>query len=137
MAKQQTEVQPRHWSVEVTRSGGWWAIDVPDLPGVFSQCRRLDQVDAYVREAIALMLDVADSDVGTIDVTIVAPPEIAELVETIEQAERSARDAVEAAARARKDAARTLLHQGYPMRDIGRLIGISHQRVSQILNEAI
>jgi len=136
MTKQQTEVLPRQWSVEVTRSGGWWAIRVRDLPGVFSQCRRLDQVDEHVREAIALMLDADDSEVGTIDVTVVAPPEIAELVQTVEQAEHTARDAVEAAASARKEAAQTLLDQGYPMRDIGRLIGISHQRVSQILNEA-
>ena len=136
MAKQQTEVRPQQWTVEVTRSGGWWAINVPDLPGVFSQCRRLDQVDEYVREAIALLLDADDSEVGTIDVTVVSPPEIAELVQTVEQAEQAARDAVEAAARVRKDAAQSLLHQGYPMRDIGRLIGISHQRVSQILNEA-
>jgi DNA-directed RNA polymerase specialized sigma subunit len=63
-------------------------------------------------------------------------PEIAELVQTVEQAEHTDRDAVEAAASVRKEAAQTLLHQGYPMRDIGRLIGISHQRVSQILNEA-
>ncbi len=136
MAKQQTEIRPHQRSVEVTRSGGWWAIRVPDLPGVFSQCRRLDQVDEHAREAIALMLDADSSEVGTIDVTVVSPPEIAELVETVERAEHTARNAVEAAARARKEAAQTLLHQGYPMRDIGRLIGISHQRVSQILNEA-
>ena len=136
MAKQQTEVRRQQCSVEVTRSGGWWAISVPDLPGVFSQCRRLDQVDEYVREAIALMLDVDESELGTIDVTVTSPPEIAELVETVQQAEHTARGAAEAAARARKEAAQTLLHQGYPMRDIGRMIGISHQRVSQILNEA-
>jgi predicted RNase H-like HicB family nuclease len=136
MAKLQTEVRPQRWSVEVTRSGGWWAIRVPDLPGVFSQCRRLDQIDEHVCEAIALMLDADDSEVATIDVTVVSPPEIAELVQTVAQAEHTARDAVEAAASARREAAQTLLDQGYPMRDIGRLIGISHQRVSQILNEA-
>ena len=136
MATQQTEVRPQQWSVEVTRSGGWWAIRVPDLPGVFSQCRRLDQVDDHVREAISLLLDADASEIGTIDITVVAPLEIAELVQTVEQAEHAARDAVEAAARARKEAAQSLLHQGYPMRDIGRLIGISHQRVSQILSEA-
>lgn len=135
MAKQRTDVRAQQWTVEVARSGGWWAIRVPDLPGVFSQCRRLDQVDEHVREAISLMLDADESEVATIDVTVVSPPEIAELVHTVEQAERTARDAVDAAASVRKEAAQTLLHQGYPMRDIGRLIGISHQRVSQILNE--
>lgn len=44
------------------RSGGWWAISVPQINGVHSQARRLDQVRATAREAIALMLDVpADS----------------------------------------------------------------------------
>jgi len=136
MAKQQTEARPTQWSVEVTRSGGWWAIRVPDLPGVFSQCRRLDQVDGHVREAIALMLELDASEVAAIDITVVSPPEIAELVQTVEQAEHTARGAIDAAASARREAAQTLMDQGYPMRDIGRLIGISHQRVSQILNEA-
>lgn len=66
---------------------------------------------------------------------VVSPPAVAELVEAAQQADRVARDAV-AAAHARKEAARTLVDQGYPMRDVGHLIGISHQRVSQILTDA-
>jgi predicted RNase H-like HicB family nuclease len=40
------------------RSGSWWAIGVRELKGVHTQARRLDQVAAMAREAIALMLDV-------------------------------------------------------------------------------
>ena len=38
------------------RSEGWWAIEVPEIPGLFTQTRRLDQVDKMVRDA-AKMLD--------------------------------------------------------------------------------
>jgi len=46
------------YTVAVHRSRGWWAIGVPELKGVHSQARRLDQVDGMAREAIALFLDV-------------------------------------------------------------------------------
>ena len=34
-----------------TRSGGWWAVEVPEIPGLFTQARRLDQVEDMVRDA--------------------------------------------------------------------------------------
>ncbi|PLS30924.1 transcriptional regulator [Bifidobacterium margollesii] len=40
-----------------TRSGGWWAVEVPEIPGLFTQARHLDQVEDMVRDA-AGMLDV-------------------------------------------------------------------------------
>lgn len=39
----------------VTRSDGWWAVSVPDVPGLFTQARRLDQVEGLVREASELL----------------------------------------------------------------------------------
>ena len=49
----------RHrYLVEFERSGDRWALRVPDLPGVFTQTRRLDQAAAMARDAIAAMLDV-------------------------------------------------------------------------------
>ncbi len=39
------------------RSGDWWAVSVPRLPGVHTQARTLDEVSDVAREAIALMLD--------------------------------------------------------------------------------
>lgn len=41
-----------------TRSGEWWAITVPEVPGVFSQARTISEVEPMASEAIALMLDV-------------------------------------------------------------------------------
>ena len=45
----------------------------------------------------------------------------------------AARQATETAASARRDAARALRADGLPMRDVGWLLSLSHQRVSQIL----
>ena len=44
------------YRVEAVRSGDWWSITVPELSGVFSQAKRLDQVERSAREAIAMML---------------------------------------------------------------------------------
>ena len=44
-------------TAKVERSGKWWAIEVPELPGLFTQARRLDQVAAMVREAAAAHTD--------------------------------------------------------------------------------
>ncbi|MFD3506764.1 hypothetical protein [Nocardia sp. NPDC058666] len=38
-------------TAHASRSGGWWAISVPEVPGLFTQVRRLDQVVATVRDA--------------------------------------------------------------------------------------
>ena len=46
--------------VKASRSQGWWAIHA-NVPGasVWTQARRLDQVEATAREAISLALDTA------------------------------------------------------------------------------
>lgn len=52
------------------RSGDWWAIEVPEVPGLFTQSERLDQVEEMVRDAVSLMKDIPASDVEV----EVAPP---------------------------------------------------------------
>jgi len=49
------------YQVHITRSGEWWAIEVPEFPGTRSQAKRLDQVEAMAREAIALMIGVDET----------------------------------------------------------------------------
>ncbi len=121
--------------VDVVRSGRWWAISVPSMPLVFSQCRRLEQVDQFAREAIALARGCADDEVGQLDVRVTAPGSVAPLIEHAERASATARVATAEALRARREAARALAERSYPTRDIGALLGISHQRVSQLLAE--
>ena len=115
------------YTAECVRSGNWWAITVPQIPGVFSQARRLDQVEAMAREAIALMLDVPPTSFD-IEVKPALPSEVvvARRARTaLQQAEKSAEQAT-------KSAVKALLEQGYTVRDAGKLLGISPQRVSQL-----
>lgn len=136
MARTTTERPISTWTVDVVRSGSWWAISVPDLPGTFSQCRRLEQVEERAREAIALALDVDPDSIDTVDVRCVPPEDVAGLVDDVHRAEAAAREATERVVRQRQEVARSLADRGYPLRDIGWLLGISHQRVSQILADA-
>ncbi len=123
----------RSYRVEVVRSGNWWAITVPELDGVFTQARRLDQVEARAREAIALLLDVAEGEIGQLDVVVTPPDAVAALLGEMQESEATATEASERAAALRRQVAQQLRADGFPVRDIGRLTGISHQRVSQIL----
>ena len=123
------------YRVDVVRSGDWWAITVPSLPGVFSQARRLAQVPSMAREAIAMMLGINVADVGSIEVDVQPPEGVADLLTEARQATAIADEASATATDARRRAARLLHEAGLPMREIGELVGVSHQRVSQILAE--
>lgn len=37
------------------QSGGYWVIEVPKVPGLFTQAKRLNEVVAMVRDAAALL----------------------------------------------------------------------------------
>jgi len=41
--------------VTATRTGDWWAVEAPSIPGLFTQARLLDQVAELVVEAAALL----------------------------------------------------------------------------------
>lgn len=124
---------PRRHRVEVARSGRWWAITVPELGGVFSQARRLDQVDAMAREAIALMLDIDPADVGELDIEVEPPARVVDVLEALKRSEVQAEEARETLVETRRRAAEELRAAGLPLRDVGELLGVTHQRVSQIL----
>ncbi len=85
------------------------------------------------REAIAMMLDVDTCRIARIELEVVPPDPAAALIGTMHNALATAREATETASAARREAARALRADGLPMRDVGHLLGLSHQRVSQIL----
>ncbi|MFI2709146.1 hypothetical protein ACH495_03305 [Micromonospora sp. NPDC018662] len=115
------------YTATCVRSGGWWAITVPELSGLFSQARRLDQVEGMAREAIALLLDV---DPQSFDVEV--QPDMPQEVTRARKARSALRKAEESAEEATITAVRALLAKGYTVRDAGALLGISAQRVSQL-----
>lgn len=114
------------------RIGDWWAIEVPQLRGVHTQTRRLDQVEAMTRDAIALLLEVP---AGSFDVQVEPhlDPDVAATVQAARTASATARGAAENASQLQREAAHTLLGRyRLTVRDAGTLLQLSPQRVSQL-----
>lgn len=42
-------------TAQCTRSGGWWAVECPGIPGLFTQAHQLDQVEGMVRDAARML----------------------------------------------------------------------------------
>jgi len=116
------------------RSGGWWAARVPELPGVFTQARRLDQVPAMVADAAGAFLDIPAEKV---DVQV-QPKLDLDVTRRLEEARRERLCADElalAAADKLRQVARALANDGLSERDIGSILGVSHQRAHQLLTD--
>lgn len=56
-------------TAKVTRSGDWWAVEVPEVEGAFTQARRLEQIPEMVADAVHLLAGVPTEDVEvTLDI---------------------------------------------------------------------
>lgn len=122
------------YRVTARRVGEWWALEVPDLPGVFSQAKRLERADEAAREAIAVMLGIEPSGVQVHVEPILSDEEKA-AVAAAAKAQEAARAAAEVERRAMQKAA-AVLTKDLSQRDAGRVLGVSFQRVSQLLQGA-
>ena len=124
------DVRPTYTAV-AQRADQLWAIRVAELPGVFSQARRLDRVEAMARDAIALLLDVPP---GSFDVRVkeVLNAEAERAVGAAIEARAEASARQEVASTRSREAVEALTRLGLPQRDIGRLLDLSHQRVGQL-----
>ncbi len=110
----------------------WWFIEIPDVDGgVHTQARRLDQVAMMAADAVGMMLEVAPD---TIEVTVIPKltPEDAELIAAVRAASQEAVRAAERASQLSHRAVEQLRSEGMTVRDVGGLLGVSPQRVSQL-----
>ena len=56
--------EPMNVTAAAERSDGRWSVEVPEIPGLFTQTRRLDQIDAMVRDAAGML----GCEIGTVTV---------------------------------------------------------------------
>jgi len=118
------------------RIGDWWAIDVPEAHGVHTQARRLEQVEAMTRDAVALLRNVPED---SFDVTVEPhlDDEAEQTLAASADATRRAREAAQTASRLQREAATTLLTKyRLTVRDTGMLLHVSPQRVSQLAHRS-
>lgn len=115
------------YDVEAIRSGGWWALRVPTVPGVHSQVRRLHDADDMARDAISLALDVPAE---SFDVYV-----IPYINDETNRAIKAAKEAQVAAAELRPkmlEAIRLAVAAGVTVRDIADQLDVSFQYVSKL-----
>jgi predicted transcriptional regulator len=119
--------------VSATRQDGWWSVraDVPQAV-VWTQTKRLDQVEDMSREAIALALDVPKSTID-VEVEFDIPEDLLDLVEAAQTMSAVATRSQVLSTRMNHAVAGALRNRGFSVRDIGMIMGVSAQRVSQLL----
>jgi hypothetical protein len=121
--------------VERGRTGRWWLLDVPEVPAAHSQARRLDQAEDVARDLIALMTD-TDPQTFDVDIHVQIPEQVRVDLQRAEELRRQAASSQHEAALLARGAARRLHDDGLPLRDIGKLLQVSHQRAHQLVDEA-
>lgn len=134
------------YQVNVTREDRWWMITVPELNGYkdadgainltdTTQARRLSEVPGQAVDFICTVTDKAPSEVGVqINIAIDGIGDVTMRADKVrtdrELAERYATAAQEEA----KELARDLAAHGVAVRDVGDVLGVSHQRAQQLIS---
>lgn len=122
--------------VQVSREGDWWVIEFDGIDGrIHSQAKRLDQVPERAAEALTMWFEDEDGRKVSPDDIDVVPQLGDELGATVEQV-REVRAALDNAQRAARAAMEQAIEAGeragLPQRDVGELLGVSHQYVAKV-----
>lgn len=109
----------------------WWVATVNGVAAQ-TQGRTIEQAQERIREALAALLDVGLEDLQ-LEHDIRLPGAARKVLGVAKKASTRAAAEAERAELATRDAARTLVKCGMSLRDAGTLLGVSRQRVHQIL----
>lgn len=109
--------------------GPHWLASVPDVPGCHTYGTNLPQTLRRVRQALGFFR--RDAGAIALQPDTVLPRDMQASLDSVHQA----RLAAAAAQASLRDAALALTDGGLSRRDAATLLGISHQRVHQLLHE--
>ena len=107
-----------------------WLVHIKSIPGCATYGSTLRQAAARIREALAAWLN---RDPDALEIASEWPPELEDVATKVLQARRDAASSAQAAGAATAKAARRLQRMGLSGRDTADVLGISHQRVQQLL----
>lgn len=110
--------------------GDAWLVHIDGEPGCQTYGRSLRQASERIREALAVWLD---REPDTLTVVDRLPADLEEMSRKVASRRSEAERAGDAAQTATAQAVRELAARGLSRRDAADLLGISHQRVQQLL----
>lgn len=107
-----------------------WNVRIDGVEGCQTYGRSLRQAHARIVEALALWLD---REPDTLTIRDELPTDLVKLAQRVTQARAEAERAGTKAQEQAVAAARALTERGLSRRDAAEVLGISHQRVQQLL----
>jgi predicted RNase H-like HicB family nuclease len=107
-----------------------WLVHIKGIAGCQTYGRSFRQAEDRIREALALWLD---RDPDGLTITPEWPTDLASVASEAARARSAASEAAERATSTMTSAARRLDRMGLSRRDAADILGISHQRVQQLL----
>jgi predicted RNase H-like HicB family nuclease len=116
---------------------GTWIVELEELPQVHSYGRTLGKAREYITDALALWLDVSVGEARA-RIAFATPRIPADLTQIVERAlaeRRISESVAKVAADAMVEASVSLVDDAHlSMRDAAEILGISHQRVQQLVS---
>jgi len=113
------------------KEGRWWVVQNDQVPGAISQVTRLDKAAEAQREAIAFVEEI-DAESIEVLVRVSISPDIDREVEEAAALRAEAQQREQRSTELRRGVALRLEAEGYTIRDIGVVLGVSYQRVHQL-----
>jgi hypothetical protein len=123
------------YSVTVSREDNLWVAVVDDLPGGATDVERFDDLHDAVYDLIATLTDSETSEFWVEWKFLQGSYLLFELLRDLRQWERQAEVAVASRDAARRALADAMRDAGLSYREIADVIGMSHQRIGQILEK--
>lgn len=115
---------------------GWWNATVPDVPGAFTQAKRLALLGPRVAEAIAAMQELDDADGITVELVPRLPGPVEQDIRRARRLRAEADHVATESSEASRRAARLLVGEmRLTVRDAGELLGVSPQRIAQLVKD--
>jgi predicted RNase H-like HicB family nuclease len=115
---------------ERDRESDAWLVRVDGIDACHTYGRTLHQAEARIEEALAAWLD---REPGDFALEHQWPKAVADVAEEVTNIRHAAAQASQAASDATMREARRLTRMGLSRRDTAEILGISHQRVQQLL----
>jgi len=115
--------------------GGWWIATVAGLAAQ-TQGRTLEQATERLKEAVAALLDIETDAVVFETTSVVLPRLVDNALKRALEATMALRKQENEAEKATTLAAMKLTEEGLSLRDAGQLLGLSRQRIHQIVDAA-
>ncbi|MHB8263855.1 MAG: hypothetical protein ACYDGY_08950 [Acidimicrobiales bacterium] len=115
----------------VERDGRFWLVRIDGVGS--TQARHLGEMDEMAKDLIELMTG-DDPIKFDVEYDILLPSEVQQHLQRSEELRAVSAEAQAAAAVEVRIAARQLHERGVGLRDVGKVLGVSHQRAHQLVS---